>query len=199
MKLDTLLENYTSLKDNLMSIGQSRLPTRLRVFVDTNFKSYAEFMRAVDQFEYDSPQEARRILQSGKLQLLINHLSSNDLESISTRRATSLNTGTEIDPYASQRRGTVVTDTGDVPVYLFRYVTPEEVDQIKQDGFVIPSELYHRVHASLYPERRYKVPNGTLLAIRFDMRDQWKVKEASDTVYVTSDRKIPTTRVFICT
>jgi len=83
----------------------------------------------------------------------------------------------------------------DAPLkYLYRSVSKEEYDNIKETGFIEPSEFYGRIHAAA-------VPTGgdgnihQVLKIRYDQRDGWKAKRAGTGVYAVTWDKIPKERI----
>ena len=103
-----------------------------------------------------------------------------------------------VPTFGSDRRPSIefslVTSTGDVPKNLYRYVSPEEWNQIKETGEMMPSDFYKRIHASASPEERYNEKDNVLLEIEYKPEDSWYAK-MGDKVYGVTTKKIPISRI----
>lgn len=91
--------------------------------------------------------------------------------------------------------GGIVLDDGSTPEWLFRYVSEEEFESIKDKEVMIPSKFYDRIHASLFPEKRYYEPGSRLLAIMYSSDDGWYGKQGNDMVYAVTRQSIPIDRL----
>lgn len=192
-------EATQSLSSYIASLGINRLPIRLKSHIDVEFGgNFNRFIEAVVSFETRNPSEASRILSDSiespvKLSRLLSKLGSEQQSS-----------ATPMVSYQQVRnRGShliddmhrFVDDTGATPSYLFRYVAKEEMDYIERNGYLAPSSFYGRVHASYAPDRRYMVGGGSLLAIKYDPRDQWRAKQASGEVYAVTYNRIDISKI----
>lgn len=199
MKIIELFESV-SLTKKLSTLGTSNLAATLSIFINANYDSFQDFLKAVKQFEVDNPEAAKKIMLSGKYNLLIRYLeSSNYKSSINLVPLVSINTNQkDIDLYASFRQNSIVLEDGSTPKYLFRFHETNDIDLANERGFLEPSEFYKRTHASVRPDLNYKAKDTKLLVIEYNTNDRWSPKEASNgIVYATTYQKIPISRIKI--
>lgn len=202
MKLSEVIiinESSYTLSSYIASLGRNSIPTRLRVYIDSEFGgNYNQFINAVAMFERRNPREASRILN----EIMSNPIRLNRLPAHIRSSEETVNIPT-VSFHQVQNRGSrllddprqLIDNTGNPPSYLFRFVSREEMDYIESQGFIAPSQFYGRVHASYAPDRRYMLTGGTLLTIKYDNRDEWRAKRASDEVYAVTDRRIDISKV----
>ena len=195
-----LFEQYDSLVSYIDNTND--LPTRLNQYIDIEFDGdYEAFIDAVEYFEKRDPSKADEILDRAlnnpsKLNILLNHINqhtepSERIESIPMYKAR--NSGS----YLVESRTGLIDDRGNPPAYLFRIVAQGELDSIKENGYISPSEFYGRIHASYEPDTRYTVAGSSLIAIEYDPRDEWKSKLSSDEVYAVTWNKVDISKVYI--
>lgn len=201
MKLNELFESV-SLTKKLSMLGSSDLAkfTRLSIFINVNYDSFQDFLNSVKQFEADNPEAAKKIMLSGKYNLLIRYLENSGYKSsIELVPLVSINTNQkDINFYASVRQNSIVLEDGSTPQFLFRFHETRGIDLANEHGFLEPSEFYKRTHASVRPDSNYKTKDTKLLVIEYNTNDRWSPKEASNgIIYATTYQKIPISRIKI--
>lgn len=83
------------------------------------------------------------------------------------------------------RPGRLQTNIGEPVKFLYRIVSKEEYDDIKETGMMKASGFYGRIHATAIPTggegNSFKV-----LKIKYDPADGWKPKQSSTGVYAVT-------------
>mgnify|MGYP006439208973 CR=1 FL=1 len=88
----------------------------------------------------------------------------------------------------------LVLDNGKPVKYLYRTVSKEELDDIKESGIIKPSQFFERIHASAIPVGGDGSANG-VLKIKFNSSDGWKPKQASTGVFAVTFNKVDSDRI----
>jgi len=83
---------------------------------------------------------------------------------------------------------------GSPPKFLYRIVDPLEYEEALQTGFLIPSQFYKRIHASVKPASQYGSRGFKVLRIEYSDSDGWHPKQG-DVVYAVTYKKIPMRKI----
>lgn len=90
--------------------------------------------------------------------------------------------------------GELITSIGEPVRFLYRIVSKEEYDDIKQSGVIKAGGFYGRIHAAVIPVggdgSSYRA-----LKIKYNPADGWKSKRASTGVYAVTWQDVPEDRI----
>lgn len=184
-----LIESQESSLSTFVDSHKDSLPIRLKGFINTYYDGeFDKFLKAIERFENVKPDKANHILDKAETSIIKLSLLIKELNNSATINVVSYHE-------VANDGNSLVDDKS--PNYVFRYVSKEELESIKEHGMMIPSKFYGRIHASYKPQPQYKVPNGALLAIEFD--NDWKIKETlgDDELYVVTDKYVPVDKIKI--
>lgn len=90
--------------------------------------------------------------------------------------------------------GRLMTNLGEPVKFLYRIVSREEYDDIKESGMIKAGGFYGRIHAAA-------IPTGgdgnaaKVLKIKYDPSDGWKPKQASTGVYAVTWENISADKI----